>query len=47
LRAGVAILVPPRELSLEALLKACRASLKRAKSLGKNSISTAEASDFK
>jgi diguanylate cyclase (GGDEF)-like protein/PAS domain S-box-containing protein len=47
LSAGVASLVPPRELELEALLKACRASLKRAKSLGKNSISTAEASDFK
>jgi diguanylate cyclase (GGDEF)-like protein/PAS domain S-box-containing protein len=44
--AGVASLVPPRELPLEALLKACRASLKRAKSLGKNSISTAEATDF-
>jgi diguanylate cyclase (GGDEF)-like protein/PAS domain S-box-containing protein len=44
--AGVASLVPPRELPLEALLKACRASLKRAKNLGKNSISTAEATDF-
>jgi len=39
--------VPPRELALEALLKACQAALKRAKSLGKNSITTAEASDFK
>lgn len=47
LSAGVASLVPPRELALDTLLKACRASLKRAKSLGKNSISTAEASDFK
>jgi diguanylate cyclase (GGDEF)-like protein/PAS domain S-box-containing protein len=46
LSAGVASLVPPRELSLESLLKACRASLKRAKGLGKNSISTAEANDF-
>jgi diguanylate cyclase (GGDEF)-like protein/PAS domain S-box-containing protein len=46
LSAGVASLVPPRELSLESLLKACRASLKRAKTLGKNSISTAEAADF-
>jgi diguanylate cyclase (GGDEF)-like protein/PAS domain S-box-containing protein len=46
LSAGVASLVPPRELSLDALLKACRASLKRAKTLGKNSISTAEATDF-
>jgi hypothetical protein len=33
-------------LALEAFLKACKSSLKRAKSLGKNSISTAEASDF-
>jgi two-component system chemotaxis family response regulator WspR len=47
LSAGVASLVPPRELSLEAMLRACLASLKRAKSLGKNSISTAEAGDFK
>jgi diguanylate cyclase (GGDEF)-like protein/PAS domain S-box-containing protein len=46
LSAGVASLVPPRELSLESLMKACRASLKRAKTLGKNSISTAEAADF-
>ncbi len=46
LSAGVASLVPPRELSLDSLLKACRASLKRAKGLGKNSISTAEATDF-
>ena len=46
LSAGVASLVPPRELSLDSLLKACRASLKRAKTLGKNSISTAESADF-
>ena len=46
LSAGVASLVPPRELSLEALLKACRTSLKRAKTLGKNSISNAESADF-
>jgi diguanylate cyclase (GGDEF)-like protein/PAS domain S-box-containing protein len=46
LSAGVASLVPPRELSLESLLKACRASLKRAKTLGKNSISNAESADF-
>ena len=30
----------------EALLKACTAALKRSKKLGKNSISTAEATDF-
>src|SRR5262249_33346788 len=39
--AGVASLVPPRELPLQALLKACTAALKRSKQLGKNSISTA------
>ena len=44
--AGVASLVPPRELPLEALLKATNAALKRSKKLGKNSISTAEATDF-
>ncbi|HUI61434.1 MAG TPA: diguanylate cyclase [Steroidobacteraceae bacterium] len=44
--AGVASLVPPREMPLEALLKACTAALKRSKKLGKNSISTAEATDF-
>jgi len=44
--AGVASLVPPRELPLEALVKACRAALKRAKAPGKDSISTAEAGDF-
>src|SRR6201996_7628930 len=44
--AGVASLVPPRELPLEALLRATTAALKRSKKLGKNSISTAEAVDF-
>jgi len=44
--AGVASLVPPRELPLESLLKATQAALKRSKKLGKNSISTAEAADF-
>jgi PleD family two-component response regulator len=44
--AGVASLVPPRELPLEALLKATTAALKRSKKLGKNNISTAEAADF-
>ncbi|MDE2447740.1 MAG: diguanylate cyclase, partial [Gammaproteobacteria bacterium] len=44
--AGVASLVPDRGMPLEALLKACRAALKRAKSTGKNSILTAEAGDF-
>ncbi len=46
LSAGVASLVPPRELPLETLLKACRAALKRAKTLGKDSIATAESGDF-
>ena len=44
--AGVASLVPPRELPLEALLKACTAALKRSKKLGKNSVSTTEAAEF-
>jgi diguanylate cyclase (GGDEF)-like protein len=44
--AGVASLVPPRELPLDALLKACTAALKRSKALGKNNIATAEAVDF-
>src|SRR4029077_6511412 len=44
--SGVASLVPPRELPLEALLKGWRASLKRAKTRGKYSISTAESTDF-
>jgi len=45
--AGVASLVPPRELELAALINACRTALKRAKQLGKNSIAMAEATDFK
>jgi diguanylate cyclase (GGDEF)-like protein/PAS domain S-box-containing protein len=45
--AGVASLVPPRELALDALLNACRATLKRAKAQGKNWVATAEATDFK
>jgi len=44
--AGVASLVPPRDLPLEALLKACKAALKRAKKAGKNNTSTAEAAEF-
>jgi len=44
--AGVASLVPPRELPLESLLKGCRAALKRAKTRGKDSIATAESTDF-
>lgn len=44
--AGVASLVPPRELPLESLMKACRAALKRAKGKGKDGISTAESADF-
>ncbi|MGH8296818.1 MAG: diguanylate cyclase domain-containing protein [Steroidobacteraceae bacterium] len=44
--AGVASLVPQRGMPLEALLKGCRAALKRAKATGKNSIVTAEAADF-
>lgn len=44
--AGVASLVPQRDMPLEALLNACRAALKRAKTRGKNSIITAEEVDF-
>ena len=44
--AGVASLVPPRNLELEGLLKACRAALKRAKKNGKAGIVSAEAADF-
>ena len=47
LSAGVASLVPPRELALEALGNASRAALARAKAAGKNSVVTAEATDFK
>ena len=44
--AGVASLVPDRGMPLEALLKGCRAALKRSKTTGKNNIVTAEESDF-
>jgi len=44
--AGVASLVPPRELALDALLNACRTALKRAKAQGKNQTAVAEATDF-
>jgi diguanylate cyclase (GGDEF)-like protein/PAS domain S-box-containing protein len=44
--AGIATLVPPRTLSLEGLLKACRAALRRAKKNGKDGMVTAEAADF-
>jgi len=45
--AGVASLVPPRELSLTAMVNACSAALKRAKREGKDTIRTAAAGDFK
>ncbi len=44
--SGVASLVPPRELALEALINACQVALERSKRQGKNSIATAEAADF-
>jgi diguanylate cyclase (GGDEF)-like protein/PAS domain S-box-containing protein len=44
--AGVASLVPPRELPLEALINACLTALQRSKRQGKNTICTAEAADF-
>ena len=46
LSAGVASLVPPRGLELEAIVNACQTALKRAKVRGKNSIAAADASDF-
>jgi diguanylate cyclase (GGDEF)-like protein/PAS domain S-box-containing protein len=46
LSAGIASLVPPRTLAVEGLLKACSAALKRAKKNGKDTLATAEASDF-
>jgi diguanylate cyclase (GGDEF)-like protein/PAS domain S-box-containing protein len=47
LSAGVASLVPPRDLGLAALANAGRAALQRAKAAGKNTVATAEARDFK
>jgi diguanylate cyclase (GGDEF)-like protein/PAS domain S-box-containing protein len=44
--AGIASLVPPRTLALDALLKACQAALRRAKKNGKDATVTAEAADF-
>ena len=44
--AGVASLVPPRELELDALINACRTALQRSKKQGKNTVATAEAADF-
>jgi diguanylate cyclase (GGDEF)-like protein len=47
LSAGVASLVPPRDLPLETMINACSAALKRAKSRGKNDVCAAESADFK
>jgi diguanylate cyclase (GGDEF)-like protein/PAS domain S-box-containing protein len=44
--AGIASLVPPRTLTLEGLLKACQAAMRRAKKNGKDAIVMAEAADF-
>jgi diguanylate cyclase (GGDEF)-like protein/PAS domain S-box-containing protein len=44
--AAVASLVPPRALSLEGLLSACAAAMKRAKKNGKDAIVVAESGDF-
>jgi two-component system cell cycle response regulator len=44
--AGVASLVPERDMPLGALLKGCQAALKRAKKTGKNNIVTAGTADF-
>ncbi|MGH8149177.1 MAG: diguanylate cyclase domain-containing protein [Steroidobacteraceae bacterium] len=47
LSAGVASLVPARELSLDALIGASLTALQRAKAIGKNKLCAAEARDFK
>ncbi len=47
LSAGVASLVPGRELPIEALVSACLTALQRAKAVGKNNLCAAEARDFK
>ncbi len=47
LSAGVASLVPARELPLDALVSACLTALQRAKAVGKNNLCAAEARDFK
>jgi len=44
--AGVASLVPPRTLELEAVLRACHKALRKAKQNGKDGVATAEAGDF-
>jgi diguanylate cyclase (GGDEF)-like protein/PAS domain S-box-containing protein len=44
--AAVASLVPPRALSLDGLLTACMAAMKRAKKNGKDAIVVAESADF-
>ncbi len=44
--AGIASLVPPRTLTLEGLLRACQAAMRRAKKNGKDAIVNAEATDF-
>lgn len=47
LSAGVASLVPPRDMPLEALIAACRAALSASKRKGKGSVTAAVAADFK
>ncbi|MGH8284546.1 MAG: diguanylate cyclase domain-containing protein [Steroidobacteraceae bacterium] len=47
LSAGVASVVPPRELVVDALLKASTAALRRAKGNGKNCVVAAESADFR
>ncbi len=47
LSAGVASLVPARDLPIEALVSACATALRRAKAVGKNQFCAAEARDFK
>jgi diguanylate cyclase (GGDEF)-like protein/PAS domain S-box-containing protein len=44
--AGACTLVPPRELSLQALIEGCMTAMQRAKGKGKNTACATEASDF-
>ncbi|MBS0367257.1 MAG: diguanylate cyclase [Proteobacteria bacterium] len=43
---GVASLVPPRNLELSGLLKACQAAVRRAKGQGRGAVASAVAADF-
>jgi diguanylate cyclase (GGDEF)-like protein/PAS domain S-box-containing protein len=46
LSAGLASIIPSRDLPVDALIRACGASLRRAKTNGKNCVVVAQAGDF-